>query len=238
MNISGFMQTTLLDYPGKLACTVFTPGCNFRCPFCQNGSLVLQTEVSSYSEEEIFRFLKKRRNILEGICITGGEPTLQPDLADFIRNVKDLGYAVKLDTNGFRPEVLSDLLREQLLDYVAMDIKASIPRYGVACGIPDMDTSGIERSIDLLKSSGVSFEFRTTLVKGIHTLEDMDALASRIAPADRYFLQSYEESERILAKMQGINYRLSAFFREELQEFLLCAEKHIPGAVLRGVDND
>ncbi len=235
MKIAGFVPTTLLDYPEKLACTLFTAGCNFRCPFCQNGSLVLEQEPKYKDIDEIFAFLKKRKSILEGVCITGGEPTLQKDLPDFIAKIKELGLLVKLDTNGFMPETLISLVNRQLIDYVAMDIKSSLSSYKDATGLPFLDTEKIKTSVDFLLSGVVDYEFRTTLVKGLHTTDDMEEIGVWLKGAKRYFLQSYEESGLILAKLENNPIPLSSFTRDELEDFLLIAKKHLPSASLRGV---
>ena len=165
MKIHGFQTLTLLDYPGQVACTLFLGGCNFRCPFCQNGNLVLQPEVEPViPEEQIFEHLKKRRGILKGVCITGGEPTLDPELESLIGRIRELGYLVKLDTNGYRPEVLERLLSKKLLDYVAMDIKNSPGRYAETAGLPGLDVLKIQDSVELLKQGLADYEFRTCLL--------------------------------------------------------------------------
>lgn len=198
MQIHGLNKTTLLDYPEHVAATVFTGGCNFRCPFCHNAGLVLEPDAQeSIPEEEVLSFLQKRRGILQGVCITGGEPTLQPDLADFIGKVKELGYPVKLDTNGYRPEVLRELLDKKLLDYVAMDIKASKENYARASGLCRIDLDRIEESVEILKNSGISYEFRTTVVAGIHSMEEFDAIGRWLAGSRAYYLQAYREDENV-----------------------------------------
>ncbi len=210
MEIHGFNKTTLLDYPEHVAATVFTGGCNFRCPFCQNGGLVLQpTEQPKVPEEEVFAHLMKRQGILEGLCITGGEPTLQPGLEEFIRKVKTLGYAVKLDTNGYRPETLRHLLEEGLLDYVAMDVKASKRKYTYMTGMSEcglgFELEKIEESVELLKSCGIPYEFRTTAVKGMHSVEEFEEIGKWLAGSRAYYLQNYQESGEILGRMHRAN---------------------------------
>lgn len=266
MLIGGFLPTTLLDYPEKLACTVFTKGCNFRCPFCQNGSLVLNNISDSsekYDEEEILQIIKKRKNILEGVCISGGEPTIQKDLKDFIMKIKDLGLLVKLDTNGSRPELIKELHREHLIDYVAMDIKSSREHYPPVSGISTLSIDAVEESVTYLMSSGISYEFRTTLVKGLHTFDDMRSIAAWIAGAEKYYLQSYEDSDMVIAKylpVAGLNSdlfhnssdeidsdkndckrnisieSLGSFSSDELQQILKIARQTIPSAELRGIE--
>ncbi len=232
MKIYGFQKLTLLDYPEHIAATVFTGACNFRCPFCHNGELVLvEKDTPQFSEEEIFAHLNKRKGMLQGVCITGGEPTLQPDLEAFIRRVKDLGYLVKLDTNGYRPDVLKNLLDEELLDYVAMDVKASPANYGVAAGVPGIDLAPIFASIELLKQSNIPYEFRTTVVKGIHVAEEFEEIGKLLAGASAYFIQSYKESDNILSPG---NY--SSYTKEELECMAKIVEKYVDKVSLRGVE--
>lgn len=211
MLILGLNKTTLLDYPGCVAATVFTGGCNFRCPFCQNSGLVLEPFVEdssrdstrdstrgAISEEEILTFLKKRKNVLKGVCITGGEPTLQADLPDFLDRIRKMGYRVKLDTNGYQPEVLKELLTEGLLDYVAMDIKNCPDKYAKTAGLDFVDTGvnleRINKSIELLLGGDIEYEFRTTVVKELHTLDDMVQIGEWIRGAHAYFLQKFQDS--------------------------------------------
>lgn len=229
MKISGLMKLTLLDFPGHVACTVFLAGCNFRCPFCHNGSLVRGGDIE-ISREELLSFLKKRQGVLDGVCITGGEPLMNKDVAELIKEIKSLGYLVKLDTNGSYPEKLAELLSAELVDYVAMDVKSSKKRYAKACGT-DVDTEKIQKSIEILKSSGIEHEFRTTVVKGIHTADDIAECAALIGADENYFLQSYTESEDIIAP-EG----LSSFTHDELNQILAAAQKFAPRAKLRGVD--
>ncbi len=203
MLILGLNKTTLLDYPGCVAATVFTGGCNFRCPFCQNSGLVLEPFVEDsakgvISEEEILTFLKKRKNVLKGVCITGGEPTLQADLPDFLDRIRKIGYRVKLDTNGYQPEVLKELLTEGLLDYVAMDIKNCPDKYEKTAGLDCADTGinleRINKSIELLVGGNIEYEFRTTVVKELHTLDDMVRIGEWIRGARAYFLQKFQDN--------------------------------------------
>ena len=245
MQIYGFHKTTLLDYPEHIAATVFTGGCNFRCPFCHNGELVLDPGAQpSITEEEVLSYLKKRREILQGVCVTGGEPTLQKDLKDFLGKIKELGYLMKLDTNGYRPGVLWDLLQNRLVDYVAMDLKASRKNYATAAGLKTMDLSRIEESIGILKSSGIPYEFRTTVVKGIHRVEEFENIGRWIAGCPVYYLQNYEENENCLYRIQqtaenagnGNRDRFEAFSREELEQMAELAGKHVGKIALRGVE--
>lgn len=231
MNIHGFNKTTLLDYPGHVAATVFTGGCNFRCPFCHNADLVLHPETQPLiPQEEVLAYLRKRRGILEGVCITGGEPTLQHDLSEFIGSIREMGYLVKLDTNGYRPEVLRMLLENEMLDYVAMDIKASPSGYQKAAGIPQLDFSLIEESIALLKDCGIPCEFRTTVVQGLHTVEEFDSIGQLLAGCRAYYLQTFRENENVI--QEGF----SAFPRDVMEEIAERAGKYMDKVELRGVE--
>ena len=228
MKISGLQKLTLLDYPGKMACTVFTYGCNFRCPFCHNAMLVTEENSDNISEDGFFAFLKKRQGILDGVCISGGEPTMQKDLAEFIRQIKALGYAVKLDTNGSQPEVLRNLISENLLDYVAMDIKNSPKKYSLTCG-REVDMVPIKESVSVIKESGIEHEFRTTTVRELHKAEDFAEIAEWIKGDSRYFLQHFEDSGNLI----GDN--LSAFSKEEMTAFAKGIQDNLPNVTIRGV---
>lgn len=231
MNICGYQKTTLLDYPGHVAATFFTGGCNFRCPFCHNSDLITYpSSTDNISEEEIFTFLKKRKNILSGICITGGEPTLQPDLAEFIEKVRSYGYKIKLDTNGYRPEVIADLLEKNLLDYIAMDIKAGYSNYVTVSGISNLIIKKIEDSVSIIENSGIPYEFRTTVVKELHNETDFQEIADMISPKSPYFIQSFKDSGNIL--ISG----LSSCNNEELNKFLSIVKEKLPNSSLRGID--
>ena len=199
MQIHGLNKTTLLDYPEHVACTVFCGHCNFRCPFCQNADLVLApTSQPCISEEDFFSFLSKRKGMLEGVCITGGEPTLHKDLPDFIARIKEQGLLVKLDTNGYHPEILKKLMEENLIDYVAMDLKSSKEGYALSAGLQNFDLKAIEDSVALLMSGNLAYEFRTTVVKELHCMEDFASIAQWIKGCRAYYLQSYTESGAIL----------------------------------------
>ena len=230
MEIYGLQKLTLLDYPGKTACTLFTSGCNFRCPFCHNSSLVFN-RVEPLDSGEIFSFLKKRAGILDGVCITGGEPLLNADIAEFIKEIKTLGYKVKLDTNGSFPDRLSSLINEGLIDYVAMDIKSSKEGYQKAVGIENYNTQNVERSVELLLSDKVPYEFRTTAVKGIHTKEDFEKIAKWISGAKQYYIQNYRESDDILCSDN-----LSPFDENELKMFKKRLENAVCKVILRGIE--
>lgn len=199
MKISGFSKLTLLDYPGKLACEIFTQGCNFKCPFCHNSEFIDNNSTYNYTEEEIITYLERRKKILDGIVITGGEPTIQSDLINFIEDVKKMGYKVKLDTNGFRPNVLKKLIDKKLIDYVAMDIKNSFEKYNITCGLKNMVIENIKKSIDILKNSGIDYEFRTTIIKEYHTKEDIISILNIVGDS-KYYLQNFELSDNVLDK--------------------------------------
>lgn len=232
MNIQGFQKTTLLDYPQHVAATVFFGGCNFRCPFCHNGDLVLSPDrAPAYDPEEILAYLTKRKNILDGVCITGGEPTLQPDLGPFLEQIKKLGLSVKLDTNGYRPDVLKELCGAGLVDYVAMDIKGSPHRYPEICGLSRMDFSKIAESVDFLKTDTVDYEFRTTVVRELHKAEDFRQIGDWIAGARAYYLQGYQDSPNVISP------GFTAYTLEELTAFLPLLRDKIPTVEIRGVEH-
>lgn len=228
MKISGLQKVTLLDYPGKVAATVFTPGCNLRCPFCHNASLVLQTGGEDIPPEKVLSFLKKRQGILDGVCVSGGEPLLQPDLSDFLGRIRALGFAVKLDTNGTNPTLLDRLIREGLVDYVAMDIKNSRERYGHTVGIPDFDCSAVEASVNLLLRGTVDYEFRTTVVRGLHDAQSFSSIADWIVGAKRYFLQNFVDSGDLISRCEGCS-------RQEMEEFLRLLSGRMAHVELRGI---
>ena len=221
---------TLLDFPGKVACTVFTGGCNFRCPFCHNALLVTKLpEKPDYTEDEILSFLEKRVGLLDGVAITGGEPLLNPDIADFIRKIRDMGYAVKLDTNGSFPERLKAIVGEGLVDYVAMDIKNRREKYAETIGFKNLDLSKIEESVEFLKSGAVDYEFRTTVVEQFHTVEDIRAAAEWISGAKRYFLQNFVDSgELICEEVSGVD-------KETMLKMKSAAADFVPQTEIRGI---
>ena len=227
MNVQGYQKLTLLDFPERVACTVFTGGCNLRCPFCHNASLVLTPRESENLEAEVLSYLAGRKGILEGVCITGGEPLLQPDLSDFVKKVKDMGYSVKLDTNGSDPDALAALLSTGMIDYVAMDIKSSPAGYEAAIG-KAFPIERFRRSVELLRASGLPHEFRTTLVKGIHRTEDLEEIGKWLAGEEKYFLQGFVDSGNLLGE------GFEAFSSEEMQEFLRVIRKYVPTVKLRG----
>lgn len=228
--IYGLQKLSLLDYPGKTACTVFTGGCNFRCPYCHNASLVVGlNEVEPIDYDDFFAFLNKRKNILDGVCITGGEPLLQPDIEDFIREIKLLGYSVKLDTNGSFPDKLKHLIDEKLIDYVAMDIKNSPEKYSVTAGVSEPVFSKINKSVELLLSNAVDYEFRTTVVKELHSNEDFVSVGEWINGAKRYFIQSFIDSGDILGGT------FSAYSKSELEDIRDLMHSYVKETHIRGI---
>lgn len=231
MNIQGFQKLTLLDYPGKVACTVFTGGCNLRCPFCHNAGLVNTPDAYTNAESDVLEYLSRRKGLLDGVCITGGEPLLQNGLADFAGKVKEMGYLLKLDTNGTLPERLREILKTGLFDYVAMDVKSSPAGYRTAIGV-DTDFSLFEESMEILKSSGIDHEFRTTAVKGIHTAADIAEAARLVGDGEKYFIQRFVDSGNLIGT------GCSSFSEEESLELLAAAREFVPGAELRGIDTD
>lgn len=230
MRIQGLQKLTLLDFPERTACTVFTAGCNFRCPFCHNASLVVniprETEIN---EEEFFAFLSKRRGILDGVCVSGGEPLLQPDIENFMHKIKEMGFAVKLDTNGSSPDKLKMLVEKGLVDYVAMDIKNCPEAYAITCGIDRVDIDAIKKSVAYLKEGHVPYEFRTTVVKHYHNKENFEKIGQWLAGTEKYFLQNFVDSgDLIYAKAKGCS-------EEEMKEFLEVVQRYVPVAKLRGM---
>lgn len=229
MDFNGFQKLTLLDYPGKVACTLFLAGCNFRCPFCHNAFLVTDIDNSIvFPEEEILAYLKKRKGILEGVCITGGEPLLRHGLEDFIKKVKDLGLCVKLDTNGTDPEKLKGLIEKGLIDYVAMDIKTCPDKYPLVAGVPNLDVSPILKSVELLKTNIVPYEFRTTIVKELHEIQDIEKIGEWIKGTPKYFLQNFVDSGNLI---EG---NLHEHDKETLEKMVKIARTFVPNAEIRG----
>ena len=229
MIFGGFQKLTLLDYPGKVACILFTRGCNFRCSFCHN-ALLVEGESEKIEASEVIAFLKKRQGILEGVCITGGEPLLQPELESFIKEVKSLNYSVKLDTNGSFPEKLKLLVNEGLVDYVAMDIKNSFEKYAETAGVQNIDIDKIKESINFLIEGKVDYEFRTTVAEGLHTPEDIAKLTQDIVGAKKYFLQNFMDSGNIL----GGENALAPVPESTLTAMLEAALMYVPNSKIRG----
>jgi pyruvate formate lyase activating enzyme len=235
MKISGLQKMTLLDYPGKVACTVFTQGCNFRCPFCHNSDLLGAEGPYRVEEETLMAFLKKRVGLLDAVCITGGEPTLQAELPQLLEKIKELGYLVKLDTNGTRPQVVKELVTRGLVDYVAMDIKNSPARYGETAGVSRLELEAIEETMGFLMAGNVDFEFRTTVVAELHRAQDMKEIGQwlqKLSPDKKpakLFLQAYADRDSVL--MGG----LSAHSKETMQEFKDILAPYADIVELRGI---
>jgi len=230
MKFYGFLKMTMLDFPGRVACIVFTGGCNFRCPFCHNSLLVTDIGNQTYDEEEILEYLNKRKGILDGICVSGGEPLLQVGLDSFLEKVKNMGVSVKIDTNGSFPSRLKTLVLKGLVDYVAMDIKNDKDNYGAIIGIDGFDTKKVEKSVEFLMTSGIDYEFRTTIMQEYHKEDNIKAIASWIAGAKKYFLQKYKDSENCITR--GLNPVDTA----TAQHFVKILEEKIEKVALRGYD--
>ena len=236
MLICGLQKLSLLDYPEKLAATIFTGGCNFRCPFCHNASLVTRPEkCTPIPTDEVFNFLEKRVGKLDGVCITGGEPLLQNDIGGFILRIRELGFLVKLDTNGTFPDRLKTLLDKGLVDYVAMDIKNSVEKYPMTVGIENFGTTGIIESIELLKNCSVPYEFRTTLVRGLHTDDDIKKIGELVKGAPRHFLQNFEDSGELVGfSNSSQRIELGGFTRQEIEHFQGILASYVPEVIIRG----
>ena len=230
MRICGLQKLSMVDYPGKLAATIFTGGCNLRCPFCHNAPLVIGAEEASIlSEGEVLDFLSSRKGLLDGVVLSGGEPLLQPDAADFLRELRSLGFSIKLDTNGCYPERLRSILKESLVDYVAMDLKNAPGKYAQTVGVKNFDLSSVEESIRILKTGCIDYEFRTTVVQELHTLDDILSLAKWAQGAPRYFLQHFVDSGNLIG--QGLHEVPAA----EMQAMLQVAKPFFGEVLLRGV---
>ena len=231
MFISGLQKLTLLDYPGRVACTVFTGGCNFRCPFCHNAPLVLPERLAQDTDEEqVLAFLRKRTGILDGVAITGGEPLIHKEIPAFLEKVKALGFSIKLDTNGSFPEMLESIVKAGLVDRVAMDIKNCPEKYAETIGLKDFDIAPVERSKSFLMECGIDYEFRTTVVKGIHTEESLLGAAEWIAGAKEYYLQQFKDSGDVIA-IDG----LSAYDEKEMHALADAVARFVPSVKVRGV---
>ncbi|MCR4911497.1 MAG: anaerobic ribonucleoside-triphosphate reductase activating protein [Bacilli bacterium] len=220
MDFVAINKLSLLDYPNKMSCILFTRTCNFRCPFCHNGLTLLEDYETVVPFDEVISFLKKRQGILDGVVISGGEPTLMPDLADKLRIIKDLGYLIKLDTNGSNPDILLDLIEEGLIDYVAMDIKNSLEKYDLTGGAK-INKDHILRSIEILKNSGIEYEFRTTLIKEFHSKEDMYAMGKMLEGCPNLYLQKFVISDGVINKnLHPVDEDLANSFVEILEQYI------------------
>lgn len=230
MQIQGLQKVTLLDFPGRVACTVFLGGCNFRCPFCHNSSLLSQDAPAEMDSDALLAFLKKRQGLLDGVVFTGGEPLLRPELPALLEQVKALGYLIKLDTNGSRPKALRALLETGLLDYVAMDVKNSLRQYGKTCGLPGMDTSALEESAALLLEGRVDYEFRTTAVAELHGDASFQDIGKWIRGARKYAIQCFADRDSVLQS------GLHAPEKASLLRWKSIVEPYVQEVLLRGVD--
>ena len=229
MKIQGLQKMTLLDFPGRVACTVFLGGCDFRCPFCHNGELLDGTAPAVMDDQALLKFLKSRQGLLDGVAVTGGEPLLRKDLPDLLRAIRELGFAVKVDTNGNHPDALEGILREGLADYIAMDIKNSPEKYALTSGLPRLDLAPVRRSVELLLHSDIPYEFRTTVVDQLHQAEDFEAIGQWIAGAKAYFLQPFTDRDSV--PYAGF----TAPAREDLEKYASIARVYVPYTSIRGV---
>ena len=229
MKIHGLMKLTLLDFPGVTACTVFLGGCDMRCPFCHNSELLDMNAPEEMNENGLLDYLRKRKGLLDGVVFTGGEPLLRPDLPELMRTIRDLGYKIKLDTNGNHPDRLAEIVEAGLVDYVAMDIKNSPEKYGVTIGIPGFDLSKVKRSVEFLLSGKVDYEFRTTVLKQFHDEDSIRGIAEWIKGADRYFIQEFVDRETV--KFSG----LEPCSKDQMQTFLEIVKPSVKSVELRGV---
>ncbi|MBQ5987589.1 MAG: anaerobic ribonucleoside-triphosphate reductase activating protein [Clostridia bacterium] len=229
MKIHGLQKMTLLDFPGRVACTVFLGGCDMRCPFCHNAELIDGSAEAIMDETELLAFLEKRKGLLDGVAFTGGEPTLRKDLPDLFRRIKAMGYPIKLDTNGLHPDRLKALLDEGLVDYVAMDIKNCPEKYAVTAGLETVDLDKIQQSIDLLKNGTVDYEFRTTVVDELHKAEDFEKIGAWIAGARAYYLQAFTDRDTVVFE------NLHAPSREKMEAYAYTVRKFVPNTALRGI---
>ena len=230
MKLYGLQKLTLLDFPEKVACTVFLGGCNLRCPFCHNSVLVFpEPEDETITEDEFFRFLDKRAGVLDGVAVTGGEPLLTPEVLPFLERIKEKGLAVKLDTNGSFPKRLREAVESGLVDYVAMDIKNSPEKYAATCGLPVFDLSKVQESVRFLMGGKIPYEFRTTVVDEFHEAADMEAIGRWIAGARAYYLQNFVDSGACIRE------GLHAKTPEDLHLFRSLLTKYVPNTQLRGI---
>lgn len=230
MKINGFQKMTLLDFPHHVAATVFTGGCNLRCPFCHNAALVTEIDPDTlYIEDDILAYLKTRTALLDGVAITGGEPLLQVDISGFIKKIKAMGYKVKLDTNGTFPDKLADIVEEGIVDYIAVDIKNCREKYAETVGVKDFDASKIDRTAEILKNGGIDYEFRTTVVKEFHTVEDIKKIGEWVGGAPHYYLQNFVDSGNLIGK------NMSAVSRETLDLMKKTAEPFFKEVGIRGI---
>jgi len=228
MNINGFEKLSMVDYPNEIAATIFTSGCNFRCPFCHNGPLV-EHQTGTVSETEVLSYLAKRRGVITGLCISGGEPLLQKDLEAFIKKVKAMGFKIKIDTNGTNPVALKNLIDKKLIDYVAMDIKSAEDNYAQVCGLENVNLDSIKKSIEILKTGSVDYEFRTTLIKEFHSPQILMGIAELIAGAKKIALQKFVYRPTCIAAQ-----KLHEVPREDAEIYKEFLSPYVEEVVLRG----
>lgn len=229
MKISGMEKLTLLDYPEKIACLIFTQGCNFRCPFCHNKDLLKNEKTGKIEEKQIFEYLEKRKGLLDGVCISGGEPLLQEDIESFIKKIKDMGFLVKLDTNGSHPNKLKRLIEQRLIDYIAMDIKNDFLNYEKTSGVQKLNMEKIKKSIEMIERSNIPYEFRTTVVKQLHNVNRLEKICKYLDPKAKYYLQNYRDCNTVL------KVGLTGFEKEELLHIQENLKKNHPNVILRGI---
>ena len=230
MTISGMEKLTLLDYPANTACLIFTQGCNFRCPFCHNKNLLMDTNGDGIIDEnEVLDYLKKRKGLVDGICISGGEPLLQRDIESFIKKIKEIGVKVKLDTNGSNPQKLKKLIDMGLIDYVAMDIKNDFSNYDKTSGVDNINIENIKKSIYILENSNIEYEFRTTVVKELHSITQLEHICEYIGPKARYYIQNYRDCSNVL--QSGLN----GFSEKELFDIQNILNMKYPNVTVRGI---
>ncbi len=230
MKLHGLQKMTLLDFPGRVACTVFLGGCDFRCPFCHNFELIDGTAAPIMDDTDLLRFLESRKGLIEGVAITGGEPCLHKDLPALIRKIRETGYAVKLDTNGYHPQLLEAILEEGLVEYVAMDIKNCAEKYALTCGVDQVNMDTIKESISLLMNSRIDYEFRTTVIDELHEEADFEKIGELIRGAKHYYLQRFTDRESV---PYG---NLSAPSFDKMYRLAEIAKRYVPDTALRGVE--
>ena len=232
MKIVGFIKTSFMDWDGKISSVIFLPGCTFRCPFCYNSEMVLDTEkLEGLPWEPIKDHFIENKDFLDGVCITGGEPTLTPELPKLCKDIKELGLKVKLDSNGTNPKILKQLIDEKLIDFVAMDIKTSFDKYPAACGMNDKKLiEAVKQSVQIIMNSGIDYEFRTTVVPTLHTIEDMQKMSEQIKDAKKYVIQNFLQEKTLSPELQ----KQKPFSREEINKFVEIAKKNIKKVIFRG----
>ena len=233
MIIAGLQKMTLTDFPENVACILFLKGCNFRCPYCQNSELIDYKIDDNYIlKEEVFDFLKKRQGVLDGVVISGGEPTVNKDLPKLIKEIRDLRFKIKLDTNGTNPQMLKELLEDGLIDYVAMDIKNVPRKYLETAGLSEKNQQileNVQKSIDIIKKKKINHEFRTTIMKKYHNIEDLEEINKLIGKDEKYFIQNFEDSEYVL------DHNIEPFSEKELKEIKNKLTKNFQKTSVRGI---